>query len=159
VTAAPLAAPAPKSVAARAVALDPRVRAGMRTAGMFLLCTAAIQIVVIVFGLTPAITLPVDIVIGIQLLLERPIWRPWALIRGWAGLPLAIMFVLSAGWSPAVALGVGVYLGDLVALALLLTGTPSARRLLLGRLAAILAAAVLLAGVVSSTMLSHAPAA
>jgi hypothetical protein len=120
-----------------AEAFEPGEIAGMRSAGVILLATAALGLLgwVVQPG-SPPLAAMVDIFLGVQLLRLRHNWRAWALVRAWIGIALGAVLgmagVFGSGGPAAATLGLGqiAYAGSLL---LLLFGAPTMRRVLVGR--------------------------
>jgi len=112
--------------------------AGMRTAGWILLITAAINLLATLFTgiVTTLAGAVVDVALGIQLLRLRHSWRAWVLVRAGIGAVLGVLICVGGltqqSSMPTVIFGLGqiVYCGSLF---LLVLGTPTPRRVGLGR--------------------------
>jgi hypothetical protein len=121
---------------------EPGVVKGLRTAGLVLLVFAGLEVAVWAFGARPSFTVIVDVFLGVQLLRLRHSWKLWALVRSWVGLALAGLAMLASfadGLSTTIGLGAGAQVAYSGSVILLLTGVPSPRALLIGRICFVLA--------------------
>jgi hypothetical protein len=124
---------------------------GMRTAGWILLVTAAINLLATLFTgfVTTLVGAVVDVVLGVQLVRLRHSWRAWVVVRAGIGAVLGVLIcvggLLQPGRTPTVILGSGqiVYCASLF---LLVLGTPSQRRVGLGRVVFGVSVVLLFAG-------------
>jgi hypothetical protein len=124
---------------------------GMRTAGWILLVTAAINLLASLFTgiVTTLAGAVVDVLLGVQLLRLQHSWRAWVVVRAGIGAVLGVFICVSglmqAGNTLTVIFGSGqiVYCASLV---LLVFGTPTARRVQLGRVVFAVSVILLFAG-------------
>ena len=136
---------------------EPGVVKGLRTAGLMLLVFAGLQIAVWVLGAAPSIAVIIDVFLGVQLLRLRHSWKLWALVRAWAGLAFAVLSLVAVELSVPTGLGVGAQVAYSGSLILLLTGVPSERAVLRGRVGFVLAT-ILFVAFVLWTVLQRAAA-
>ena len=113
--------------------------AGMRTAGWILLATVAINLLTFVMRRTsiPPLATLVDLFLGVQLLRLKHSWRAWALVRAGIGGALSLVVIAAAALqSPPAVAASAIVIGQLAycgSLFLLLSGRPSMRRVVAGR--------------------------
>ncbi len=135
---------------------DPGEIAGMRSAGVILLATAALGLLVWMVRPTVApVAVIVDGFLGVQLLRLRHSWRAWALVRAWIGLGLGTVIALVGAFGSglgAAVLGLSqvAYAGSLL---LLIFGVPTMKRVRAGHLLFALSILLTIAGVALSLAL------
>jgi hypothetical protein len=139
---------------------DPAEIAGMRSAGVILLATATLGLLVWIIKPTGLpVTGIVDIFLGVQLLKLRHSWRAWALVRAWVGIALgagvALIGVFGSGGAAGTIVGLG-QIAYAASLLLLLFGVPTMRRVLAGRVVFGLSIVLTTAGI-TLVLASHAP--
>jgi hypothetical protein len=121
---------------------DPAVLQGLKAAGVVHLVFAVLQLAVWAVGATPSFTVIVDVILGVQLLRLRHSWKLWALIRAWVTMVLATFSLLAfvaSGFSVLLGVAAAVQLTYAGSVILLLTGVPSSRALLVGRVGSVVA--------------------
>jgi hypothetical protein len=137
--------------------------AGMRSAGIILLISAAVTL--LVFALTRTglpMAAGVDVFLGVQFLRLRHSWRAWAMLRAGVGVVSgAVLVVVSVVSSSQPVSGALAWLGQVAycsSLLLLLYGSPSSRRVWAGRLSFAGAAVITAAAAVVRDVVSELPA-
>lgn len=133
-------------------AFDAGEIAGMRSAGWILVASAGLGALGWLFRPgNPPIASAIDLFLGVQLLRLRHNWRAWAMFRAWIGTAIAVVLCAAALFgrggaaAAALALAEAAYAASLL---LLLFGTPSLKRVILGRIVFAASAVLMLLGIV-----------
>jgi hypothetical protein len=112
---------------------EPTVISGLRTSGIILLITAAVDLLSGFAAASLYAGAIVNSILGVQLLRLKHSWKLWALIRAFVGIAGALVAAVLAA-SSLVWIAAAATLAYCGALILLLMGVPSPRAILGGRL-------------------------
>ena len=123
----------PGSDGASAADFEPNVVSGLRLAGAVLLVTAVLEWLSGTAARYMYASVIVNALLGIQLLRLQHAWKLWALIRAWIGVVLSLIAWAGSASAPLLWMPLGAGALYCLALILVLTGVPSTRALLAGR--------------------------